>query len=58
MPVDSFAGRARAKSGAETDASPGTVCSWDGGRVTLQVGERPRDARGEALPLVVTAPRA
>ena len=39
--------------------TPGAACSWDGQSLTLQVGEEPpSDARGDALPLVITAPRA
>ena len=42
-----------------TILTPGAACSWDGQGLTLQAGENPpRDARGETLPLVVTAPRA
>jgi len=36
----------------------GASCSWDGQSLTLQAGEQPpSDARGDALPLVITAPR-
>ena len=42
-----------------TILTPGAACSWDGQGLHLQAGENPpRDARGETLPLVVTAPRA
>ena len=38
--------------------TPGATCSWDGQSLTLQAGEQPpSDARGDALPLVITAPR-
>ena len=38
--------------------TPGAARSWDGQSLTLQAGEQPlSDARGEALPLVITAPR-
>ena len=41
-----------------TILKPGAACSWDGQSLTLQAGEQPpSDARGEALPLVITAPR-
>lgn len=42
-----------------TILTPGAACSWDGQSLTLQAGDQPpSDARGEALPLVITAPRA
>ena len=42
-----------------TCATRGALCSWDGQRLVVEAGDNPpRDARGDALPLVVTAPRA
>jgi hypothetical protein len=35
------------------------ACSWDGQSLVIEAGENcPSDARGEALPVVVLAPRA
>lgn len=37
----------------------GALCTWDGQSLHVQAGENlPRDARGEALPIVITAPSA
>lgn len=37
----------------------GALCAWDGQSLHVQAGENlPRDARGEALPIVITAPSA
>ena len=37
----------------------GALCSWDGQSLVIEAGDNPpRDARGEALPLVITVPRA
>ena len=42
-----------------TILTPGAACLWDGQSLTLQAGEQPpSDARGGALPIVVSAPRA
>ena len=42
-----------------TILTPGAACSWDGQSLTLQAGvQPPSDARGDALPIVVSAPRA
>ena len=42
-----------------TCATRGALCSWDGQSLVIEAGDNPpRDARGDALPLVIAAPRA
>ena len=42
-----------------TIVTPGAACAGDGQSLTLQAGEQPpSDARGNVLPIVITAPSA